>query len=108
MTYRSFIIVITLAGLIPALVTLVFFAVVDRPRRWDRYSHFIGALLTVIVLNYAGILLLTLSRNTRTGWPTNALGWLALIVFRGGALLIVWWLTWMYFTPRVRNEPPLP
>jgi hypothetical protein len=108
MSYRAFLILITIAGLIPSLVCLVFFTLIDRPRHWDRYARFIAGLMAVIVLNYAGLVLLALVGTTAAAWPSTVIGWAALVLFRGTALALIWSMTWLYFTPRVRRDTPVP
>jgi hypothetical protein len=107
-SYRTFLILITAAGLVPSLVCLVFFTLIDRPRHWDRYARFIAGLMGVIVLNYAGLVLLALVGTTSTRWPSTVLGWSALVLFRGSALALIWWMTALYFSPRVRRDTPVP
>lgn len=111
MTYRTLVLAFYAVGLVPAMIFLVFFVGIDRPRRWDRYSRLIAQLAMVVFLAQFVPLLLTIIRDLYLPPPASPGEWALALLLRSLAPYITWLIVWTYFHPpddQDRGDTPEP
>jgi hypothetical protein len=100
MAYRTWLLGTSGLGALAALVFLVLFVVIDRPRYRDRYAGLIAGLGVLAFLGFA--IPFTLALLTPTPTVTAARSWwqwAISIVLRGATVGWMGWLLFIYLTP---------
>jgi hypothetical protein len=97
--YRLFVLISSGLGTFPAAVFLMLFIFVDKPKYRDRYAWLLFGFGLLVFLGFFTPFVLAIFA-TPTFTPRGALQWALAVVLRGLGAGYMWWLLWIYLTPR--------
>lgn len=101
-SYRTYLIVVTLAGMVPALAFAALFLLIAPPRRRDRVARLIRDLAILLAISTAlpFLLLIIPGGADIPPAPTTWWRWLLNVGVRAFIVVWLWRLLWVYLTPR--------